>query len=287
MMLGFDDTWMPSPMATNTNDFKFVNCNQPGCSSTSAFSEYGAMTLRAGYPTCASHTTEMAIRERVQSIDPGQRKTFIFYDVEVTSSHEIDQLSAVTSTGDHIDLVIKTTTRRNNSPIIGRLSPFMYMIVATEPATAIKAFMEWINNIHRKNMRGTGTESDIVMVAHNGMNHDHVLLMKTMLVWGINPPKWTFSDSLPIFKLVVAPDQKATLDELARRYTPWFTHTHHDGLSDATAIMHVVTKSIPNWEMACLAFSSSCDYFIDSVGLNTFRVRPALPFPEDISTGYM
>lgn len=54
--------------------------------------------------------------------------------------------------------------------------------------------------------------------------------------------------------------------------------------SDAWAIMHGVTKGVPDWPMACLAFSSSYDYFVTSVGLNTFRVRPSLPFPTPSSS---
>lgn len=131
---------------------------------------------------------------------------------------------------------------------------------------------------------GGGAEEDVVLVAHNGMNHDHVLLLKTMMIWGINPPKWRFADFLPIFKLVVAPGETATLNVLANKYAPWFQHMHHDGLSDATAIMHVVTKSVLNWQMACMVFSSSSEYFITSVDLNTFRVRLPLPFPDGISS---
>ncbi len=287
LMLSTDDSWMPPNIATNTGDFRFVNCSQPGCASTSAFSEYGAMTLRAGYNTCTNHTTQDIIRDRVMSTIPSPNATFIFYDLEVTSTNEIDQLSAVTPNGDHIDLVVRTTVRKNNSPIVGKLSPLLYMVMATEPATAMRAFMEWVRNILRKSTGGKGVESDVVLVAHNGMNHDHVLLVKTMLVWGIMPPKWRFADSLPIFKLVTAPGETATLDVLAAKYAPWFQHVHHDGLSDATAIMHVVTKCVPNWQMACLAFSNSSEDFITSVGLNTFRIRPALPFPTASTTDYM
>lgn len=281
-----DDSWMPPPSITNTNDFRFVNCIEPGCANSSAFSEYNAMTLRAGYDTCTMHTTTNHVVNRVKTIAASPNTVFIFYDLEVTPSNEIDQLSAVTSHGDSIDLIFKTTVRRNNSPIVGKIPPFIYMMIATEPVSAMNAFVEWVRNVVRKRTSGNGTQSDVVLVAHNGMNHDHVLLIKTMLVWGMEPPKWTFADSLPIFKLVVDPGAKATLDVLAAKYAPWFQHTHHDGLSDAHAIMYVVTKGIRNWETACLAFSSSLDYFITSVGLNTFKLRPPLPYPDDTEIVY-
>lgn len=56
---------MPPPTVTNTNDFNFVNYASPGCAVTSAFSEYNAMTLRAGYSTCMMHTNMEMIKNRV------------------------------------------------------------------------------------------------------------------------------------------------------------------------------------------------------------------------------
>ncbi|KAF4460191.1 Ribonuclease H [Fusarium albosuccineum] len=281
--LATDDNWMPPPSVTNNDDFRFVTCSKPGCPSSSAYSEYNAITLRAGYDTCTNHTTVDDVVNRVRTTIKPVNSVFIFYDVEVTSNNEIDQLSATTTDGKHIDLVIKTMVRKNNSPLIGKLSPFVYMLVATEPVAALNAFVEWVKNTVRRMTDGAGTEDDVVLVAHNGMNHDHVLLLKTMLVWGISPPKWRFSDSLPIFKLVIDPENKATLDVLASKYAPWFQHTHHDGLSDAMAIRHIVTKGVTDWEIACLVFSSPCEYFVTSVGLNTFNIRPTLPHTDTIN----
>ncbi|KAL2217601.1 hypothetical protein M432DRAFT_640743 [Thermoascus aurantiacus ATCC 26904] len=96
------------------------------------------------------------------------------------------------------------------------------------------------------------------MVAHNGMCHDHVVLIKTMMRWSISPPKWRFADSLPIFKLVMRPDEDCTLATLAE---------------------NAVLASVLNWQTACLTFSSTCEYFMKAVGLNTNRMRQLLPFP--------
>ena len=101
-----------------------------------------------------------------------------------------------------------------------------------------------------------------------------------MMMWGMHPPPWRFSDSLPIFKTVVRPNERSNLATLAHVYAPWYGHVQHDGLSDATALKYVVMSAIPNWQMACYVFSSSCEYFITSVGLNTFKVRSPLPFPS-------
>jgi hypothetical protein len=122
-------------------------------------------------------------------------------------------------------------------------------------------------------------ESDVVMIAHYGSCHDHVILLKTMMSWGLNPPQWRFSDSLPIFKLVVQPDDNAKLSDLVSRYVPWINHVEHDAFSDAEALKAVVMIGVTRWNVACFAFSVPCDDFIMFVGLNAFGVRNPLPFP--------
>jgi len=32
-------------------------------------------------------------------------------------------------------------------------------------------------------------DTNVTMVAHNGSRHDHVLLLKTIMKWGIDPPR--------------------------------------------------------------------------------------------------
>ncbi|KAF4505974.1 hypothetical protein G6O67_006105 [Ophiocordyceps sinensis] len=178
------------------------------------------------------------------------------------------------STGEHFNVVVKTTTGNHHSPVIRKLTPLWYM--ATDPATALRALIEWVKTVPRKvktvPRKGMGRESDVVLVAHDGMNHDHVLLVKNMMIRGIHPPKWRLADSLLIFKLMI-PGETATLDALAAKYAPWFHHIHHDGPSDATALMHVVTKRIPHWQKACMVFGNSSEAFIVSVGLNTLKVH--------------
>lgn len=165
-----DDSRMPPPVFTNNNEFRFSCCSAGGCSNTSVFSEYNAMTLRAGFITCTNHTTEDVIKERVSNTMVSTSSTFIFYDIEVTNTNEIDQSSAVTADGDSINLVFKTSDRKNNSPVIGKLRPMVYIMLVTEPATAMTAFIEWVDNAARRNNRGQRSDSDVVLVAHNGMN---------------------------------------------------------------------------------------------------------------------
>ncbi|CAJ0549875.1 Ff.00g064700.m01.CDS01 [Fusarium sp. VM40] len=101
---------MPPPSVTKTDDFRFVTCSKPGCSSSLASSEYKAMTLRAGYNMYYAHD----------------------YLRDYGEAEEHRQAPGV---GLHLlrrrDPVIKTMVRKNNSPLIGKLSPFVYMLAAT------------------------------------------------------------------------------------------------------------------------------------------------------------
>ncbi|KAK6436902.1 hypothetical protein LTR95_006906 [Oleoguttula sp. CCFEE 5521] len=280
--LSTDDVWMPSSNIVNDSEFKFVHCQASGCNISSAFSEYNAMTLRAAFNTCTAHTTLDMIKTKIDNTFISENTVFIFYDLEVTSSMEIDQLSARAMSGQHFDMILKTSTRRNNSPIISKFTPMMYMSMISEPKVAFDSFITWVNRMMNEHSNGTADESDVVLIAHNGMCHDHVILFRTMMMLGISPPKWRVSDSLPIFKLVIRPNptESSALSKLVYQYAPWFVHVQHDGLSDSTALKHVVTSAIPNWELACYVFSSDFKYFRESVGLSTYRVRNSLPFPD-------
>ncbi len=277
-----DDIWMPSPTIMDEAEFKFVRCSTPGCVNSSAFSQYNSMTLRAGFDTCVMHTTMDAIKAKSESMFMPESTVFIFYDIEVTSRMEIEQLSACVVTGEHFTTTIKTATRRNNSPVLSKFTPMVYAMLATEPRVAFENFIMWINRMMNEQSNGSATESDVVLIAHNGMCHDHVILFRTMMLWGIRPPRWRLSDSLPIFKLVIRPssNQSSALSQLAHEYAPWFVHVQHDALSDSNALKYVVMSAVPNWQLACYSFSSSFGYFCTSVGLNAYKVRDPLPFPD-------
>ncbi|KFY92566.1 hypothetical protein V500_04145 [Pseudogymnoascus sp. VKM F-4518 (FW-2643)] len=203
---------------------------------------------------------------------------FIFYDIDIIASREIAQLGAVASTGEHFSTFIKTSTRKNSSPVLKKLPATIYSLAAVTPRKAMIDLREWVSSVVNERPNSRATEADVVMIAHNGSCHDHVILLKTMMSWGLNPPIWRFSDTLPIYKIVVQPDEGAKLSELAHTYAPWFMHMEHDAFSDAAALSAVVTVGITSWQVACYAFSTPCSDFIRFVGLNTFAVGNPLPF---------
>jgi hypothetical protein len=126
----------------------------------------------------------------------------------------------------------------------------------------------WVSSIVAKDANKGMTESDVVMVAHNGMRLDHVVLVKTMITCGLSLPLWTLSDTLPIFDLVIIPGSSSKLPDLVRVYAPWFAHIENDTASDAEALKNVVKSGVINWDVVCYTFSTPCIDFTKSVGLN-------------------
>ena len=265
-----DDMWLPSPAIVVNTPFEFNRCSQDLCGHTSQFSLYDSMTLRLGFDKCVSHITQDDIVNKMMNEFIPENAIYIFYDVEITAAKEIEQLGAVSSTGEHFSTIIKTSTRKNSSPILRKIPPMPYMRIAIEPRSALQQFKMWVKGIVNKYESNSVTDESIVMVAHYGSCHDHVLLLRTMMNWKLTVPSWRFSDTLPIFKVVVNPREPAKLTDLVFTYVPWFTHTPHDALSDAQALAESTKSGVKNWSVACYVFSSTRDDFIKSVGLNMF-----------------
>ncbi|OBT60113.1 hypothetical protein VE03_10268, partial [Pseudogymnoascus sp. 23342-1-I1] len=149
------------------------------------------------------HMTEDAIRQRLQKEYVSPNTIFIFYDIEITASREIEQLG-----------FIKTSTRKNSSPVLKKLPVTVYALAAVTSRKAMVDLREWVSSVVNERPNSNATESDVVMVAHYGSCHDHFILLKTMMSWGLNPSVRRFSDTLPIYKVVVQPDEGAKLCEL-------------------------------------------------------------------------
>jgi hypothetical protein len=267
-----NDTWVVQPSTTNTTDFNFTTCSEPNCDNSSAFSLPHATTLRCGFSTCTHHTTIEMVGQRAQELVPGSvNTTIIFYDVGLTSSMEMGNISAVASSGEIFDIILKTTSgARTNNPVTSQLRPLIYSILATEPKVALEHFINWVHRIRSEETNHRDRKSNIILVAHNGMCRAHVGLVKAMIVWGLPLPTWRFSDCLPMFMFS---DEDCGLAALSFRYAAWFSHRLGDTLSNARALRHVVRWSYDaQWRAACLVCSCSFDHFIMSVGLNTIKV---------------
>ncbi|QDS73127.1 hypothetical protein FKW77_001493 [Venturia effusa] len=144
-----DDMFMLQVGTLDANDFRFRSCSAFGCCTSSAFSQYPAMTLRAEFDTCIEHTTMDSIVSESDNASMNENAALIFYDIE------------------HFSTVVRASTGKNNSPIISKFSPLSYMLVATEPRTAFEILISWINALMIESSSGTALETDVVLVAYN------------------------------------------------------------------------------------------------------------------------
>jgi hypothetical protein len=237
----------------------------------SAFSFDNATTLRLGYKFCIEHINELAINERLETDSMTSNKLFIFYKVARTSSNEIEQLAAWTSTGEHFSTFTNAPTEgARTSPILSKLSPAIYTSAAVEPKQAVADLMRWVSSIVAKGANKGMTESGVVMVAHKGMRLDHVVLVM-MIMCGLSLPLWRLSDTLPIFEIVIKSGSSAKLSDLVYDYVPWLTHIENDAASDAEALTDVVKFGVINWDVVCYIFSTLCIDFTKSVVLNAVK----------------
>lgn len=140
-------------------------------------------------------------------------------------------------------------------------------LAGVEPKKAVSDLRVWVSSIVAEGANKGMTESDVVMVAHNGMYLDHtVVLVRTMIRCGLSLPLWRLSDTFPIFEIVIKDGPSAQLSDLVHYYVPWFSHTENSASSDAEAIKNVMTIGVVNWDMACYTFSTLCVDFTKSVG---------------------
>lgn len=248
-----------------------VSCATRGCTSSSLISDYASITLRCDVPMCMAHVTVNDIVEAGSSKIPTGPIVLIFYDLEITSSGEIEQIAAVSPTGKHINLYIKTSCRRNNSPLIRTLSPMAYMYGACSLSAALEHFIVWVNMITIAQKRSSSSPPILMIIAHNGMNHDHYFLTKAMLRLQMPIPNWLLSDTMPMFKTIITRSNSAKLADLVVTYAGWVDHVPHDALSDADALMNVTMVGDTNWLSICNALSTSYERYKEITGLSMFK----------------
>lgn len=267
---------------------EFVGCSAAGCSTTSARAEYDAMMLRIGMSTCCKHITPTEVESRIttaMSQVDDFKTTVIFYDLELSKDGQIEQLSAFADTGENFSVYMRTTVRTNTSPNLRAFPPMLYNALASEPMDAMNRFNNWIKLMHSMNTNGDSDMNNIILAAHFGSCHDHVHLLRTMMRWGITPPRYRFSDTLALFKVMKGMNQRANLPTLVTKYAAWLQHLPHDADSDARVLRAVVMSVFPMVKSACYTFSTNHDDFMKRTGLNMHGIRPVYTFRDiDINT---
>ncbi len=263
----------------------FAKCAYDACQVVSSVADFSSMTLRIGFEHCYNHTSQAEVSLRAslshQIMDP-LKTTVVFYDIEVSRDGQIEQLSAFAESGERFSTYMRTSVRTNTSPILRSLPPWVYSAMATEPKEAMTSFIAWTKKIHSMNTNGNSDMSNIILAAHFGSCHDHVYLIRTMMMWGVDPPCYRMSDTLALFKLTISRTSKATLSVLATRHAAWMAHVPHDADSDAKVLRAVVMTTFPMTKQACFAFSTNFANFMLKTGLNMYKTTPTIEFPKEI-----
>lgn len=256
-----------------------------GCEETSAVAKFQTMSLRSGFASCMYHINKDDVLNKVETARRNTRKrTVIFYDVELSRDGEIEQIAAFTTMGTSFTAFMRTPTRTNTSPVLRAIPPMIYNALAASPMDVYRRFIAWAR-IHHNIETGGDDDSEIILAAHYGACHDHAHLLRSMMSWGLTPPKFMLADTLLLFKLTKGMDQQASLSTLLLTYAPWLQHTPHDAISDARVLRAVVSQVFPDTVLACLAFAVTYEDFIASVGLNLYISSPMSPFPARTRSG--
>lgn len=262
----------------------FVGCSAAGCNTTSARAEYDSMLLRLGLSYCCKHVNMDEVSNRIMDMTAQvdvSKITVIFYDLELSKDGQVEQLSAFADTGENFCVYIRTTVRTNTSPNLRNLPPMIYSALASEPMDAMSRFIEWIRVQHSMNTEGDVDMNNVILAAHFGSCHDHMYLLRTMMMWGIAPPEFRFADTLALFKVIKGMNERANLSTLAARYVGWMQHLPHDADSDARVLRAVVMTVFPQTRKACYTFSTSHTDFMERTGLNLHGIRPVYTFKDN------
>lgn len=258
----------------------FAICSEPGCMQSSRVGEFKSMTLRTGLSYCIDHVKMEEVANRSVDIGNSKKMTVIFYDIELTRGNEIDQIGACSESNKTFDSMIRIVTRNNNSPIIRGIPSKYWSWFASEPRNAIERFVNWADFVHTTESGGDTNPDNIMLVAHNGSNHDHVYTVKMMMSWGLKAPKFRFADSLAMFKVVKGMDRNTKLSRLASEYAAWISRVPHDAGSDAKVLRFVTMSAFDNIKVACYVFSISWADYTARTGLDMFVPSPMVSFPR-------
>jgi hypothetical protein len=276
---------MPNPRVVAE---RFVECAEAGCEVKSGVADFPAMTLRCGMNRCLDHIILTHENFKTAPRPDLTNTTLIFYDLELSRDGEIEQIGATVLDNDRLTFssVVRTSVRTSTSPTVRTISASWWAAIATSPANAITDFVRWIKRIHFINTNGNDDESNIMLAAHNGSLHDHIKLIRMMMINGITPPNYRLVDTLVMFKLLKGRTKPASLSTLRDTYAPWIDHIAHDADSDAAVLKYVVTLAYPQTKWSCYPFGIQCTDYIDRTGMNMYLPSPIVSLSRYDATSY-
>lgn len=257
---------------------EFFSCLASGCMTSTRVAQFDSMTMRTGLSYCTKHVEMDEITNKVKGTKSTKDMTLIFYDIELSRDGEIEQIGACSESGETFSAIIRTSVRANTSPILSKITPGVWNMIAAEPKGTMERLIMWIKNVHSRSSNGNTDLSRVMLAAHYGSCHDHVYLLRTMMRWGVMPPPCRLVDTLVIFKVMKGMKENAKLHTLVTKYAPWVDHVAHDADSDADALRYVTMTAFPNTVMACYVFSISYADYASRTGLNQYIPSPIATF---------
>lgn len=257
---------------------RFVKCKEQNCQVHSGVAEFPAASLRCGMNYCMNHMTVTEADLREAPRPDLSKTTLIFYDLELSKDGEIEQIGATVLDNDRMTFstIIRTSVRTNTSPMLRKIDPLYWSMLACEPADAIERFVGWVRLAHAVTSGSDSDISNVMLAAHNGSIHDHIKLIRMMMIHGISPPNYRLVDTVIMFKMLKGMKVRAKLADLRDMYAPWMDHIPHDADSDAAVLKYVVEIAYPETKWYCYPFGISCSNYIERTGMNMFLPSPVI-----------
>ena len=107
----------------------------------SRVAQFKTMIMRTGLLFCADHVKMTEIKSRTPGEEAVASMTLIFYDIELIRDGEIEQLDAISETGDTFSAIVRTSVRSNTSPILHQIPAELWNVLVEEPKTAMTSFI--------------------------------------------------------------------------------------------------------------------------------------------------
>lgn len=144
---------------------------------------------------------------------------------------------------------------------------------------AVRAFLQWVCDVSRSTLAERGREAvspaQVVLVAHNGSNHDHHLLLAAVERHGLVIPDFTLGDSMvAIRRNLPSGLENAQLPEtLVPHYSgdmvrgrPTKKLMHHGDVDSVFLAAVVMRWDVRGWREALGKYCTSVQRYWDSLG---------------------
>ncbi|KAK1974899.1 hypothetical protein LZ30DRAFT_380656 [Colletotrichum cereale] len=151
------------------------------------------MTLRGSMSMCTDYITKELVYETAYKACHSSRSSSV---VPIYHNVVLSRLAAYTSTGVYFTISIRTSPRSNTSQVLRQIPPMI------DPQDIFKYF---VTRVDRQNYKKTSStkNKDVILNACYGSCYGHVHLLRSMMFYGVTPPKCRFFDTLVFLKCIM------------------------------------------------------------------------------------